>query len=112
VLDGVFELLDVELPNSEARPPPPLVLELPESVTELAVTVPLLVVMPSTTTESPGWIAPAPTLSDFVTFDSGVVTTATVLPLVSVTSGTAAEQAAEARRAAAARPGGTARTEA
>ena len=59
--------------------------ELPESVTELAVIVPLLPVIPSTTMLSPGWIALLLTLSDFVIFDSGVVTTATVLPLVSVT---------------------------
>ncbi len=62
-----------------------LVAEAPESVTELATTVPVLPVIPSTTTVSPGWIAPALTLSDFLILDSGVVSTATVLPLVSVT---------------------------
>jgi hypothetical protein len=71
-------------PNSDAMPPVPL-LELPESLTELAVTVPLLPAIPSTTTESPGWIALEPTLASLVIFDSAVVTTATVLPLVSVT---------------------------
>ena len=76
-----LELRDEPPPNSDARPP----LELPESLTELAVMVPLLPAIPSTTTESPGWMPLAPTLSSLVIFDSGVVTTATVFPLVSVT---------------------------
>src|SRR5665213_1814025 len=59
----------VELPPPPKREPrafaaPPL----PESLTDAAVTVPLLAVTPETTIESPGWIAPEPTDCDLVTF--------------------------------------------
>jgi hypothetical protein len=86
LLDDELVVLRDAPPNSEASAPPPLPEPpAPESLTELAVIVPLLPLIPSTTTESPGWIALAPTPTDFVIFDDPVVTTATVFPLVSVT---------------------------
>jgi len=72
-------------PKSEARPPRPDAPPVPESVTALAVTVPLVAVMPVTTSESPGRIALRPTDCDLVTFATDGTTTSTVPPAVVVT---------------------------
>src|ERR1019366_8305667 len=77
----------VPVPAAPKRDEIPLALPpLPESLSELAVTVPLLALIPLTTTESPGCTEFEPTETDLVIFDSGVVSTSTIVPAVVVTN--------------------------
>jgi hypothetical protein len=62
---------------------PPEAAEL--TLIELALMLPFLALLPSTTTVAPGWMALAFVPTVFVTFDPAAALTLTVLPWLSVT---------------------------